>query len=165
MTNIYTQIEGCLTVYLPHEIIWNANLMQQGNFIDVFLARHFFGYIRPSSGAWDVELQHMVLCTEFLDGWWSWEPLRRSCVRCGWCRARHGIICTVNMTYAAALKNTTHPKTRCRKHMLQLNISCSWWWAYVPETCRAKNTSIKLPCCIKLAFQIISSLRNEYGVS
>ena len=28
--------------------------------------------------------------------------------------------------------------------------------AYVPETCRAKNTLIKLPCCIKLAFQIIS---------
>ena len=26
---------------------------------------------------------------------------------------------------------------------------------YVPETCRAKNTSIKLLCCIKLAFQII----------
>jgi len=23
------------------------------------------------------------------------------------------------------------------------------------ETCRAKNTSIKLPCCIKLAFHII----------
>jgi len=33
---------------------------------------------------------------------------------------------------------------------------CSWWWAYVPETCRAKNTLIKSPCCIKLAFQIIS---------
>jgi len=29
--------EGWLTVYLPHEIKWNANLMQQGNFIDVFL--------------------------------------------------------------------------------------------------------------------------------
>jgi len=28
--------------------------------------------------------------------------------------------------------------------------------AYVPETCRAKNTSIKLSCCIKLAFQNIS---------
>ena len=28
--------------------------------------------------------------------------------------------------------------------------------AYVPETCRAKNISIKLPCCIKLAFHIIS---------
>jgi len=30
-----------------------------------------FGYIRPSSGALDVELQHMVFCTEFLDWWWS----------------------------------------------------------------------------------------------
>jgi len=46
-----------------------------------------FGYIRPSSGALDVELQLMVFCNEFLEGWLSWEPLRRSCVRCGWCRA------------------------------------------------------------------------------
>jgi hypothetical protein len=29
------------------------------------------GAVRPSSGALDVELQHMVFCTEFLDGWWS----------------------------------------------------------------------------------------------
>jgi len=29
--------------YLPHEIMRNANLMQQGNFIDVFLARHVSG--------------------------------------------------------------------------------------------------------------------------
>jgi len=35
--------EGCLTEYLPHEIKWNANLMQQGNFIDIFLARHVSG--------------------------------------------------------------------------------------------------------------------------
>jgi len=27
--------------------------------------------IRPSSGALEVELQHMVLCAEFLDGWCS----------------------------------------------------------------------------------------------
>ena len=27
----------------PHEIMWNANLMQLGNFIDVFLARHVSG--------------------------------------------------------------------------------------------------------------------------
>jgi len=46
-----------------------------------------FGYIRSSSGALEAELQHMVFCTEFLDGWWSWEPLRRSCLRCRWCRA------------------------------------------------------------------------------
>ena len=37
------KFEGCLTVHLPHEIIWNANLMQQGNFIDIFLARHVSG--------------------------------------------------------------------------------------------------------------------------
>jgi len=29
-------------------------------------------------------------------------------------------------------------------------------WAYVPEKCRAENTSIKLPSCIKLAFHFIS---------
>jgi len=40
--------------------------------------------------------------------------------------------------------------------MLQHNIQCSWWWAYVPETCRAKNTSMKLPRCIKLTFNFIS---------
>ena len=28
-------------------------------------------------------------------------------------------------------------------------------WASVPETCRAKYTSIKLPSCIKLAFYFI----------
>ena len=42
--------------------------------------------------------------------------------------------------------------------MLQL-VWYSWWWAYVPETCRPKNTSIKLPCCIKLAFHIISAVQ------
>ena len=35
--------EGCLTVHLPHAIMWNAYLMQLGNFIDVFLARHVSG--------------------------------------------------------------------------------------------------------------------------
>ena len=31
----------------------------------------YFGYIGPSSGALDIELQHMVFSTEFMDGWWS----------------------------------------------------------------------------------------------
>ena len=35
--------EGCLTVHLPREIIWNANLMQQGEFINVFVAQHVLG--------------------------------------------------------------------------------------------------------------------------
>ena len=29
--------------------------------------------------------------------------------------AMHGTIHTIHMTHAAALKTTTHPKTRCRK--------------------------------------------------
>ena len=32
-----------LTVHLTREIMWNGNLMQQGNFINVFLARHVSG--------------------------------------------------------------------------------------------------------------------------
>ena len=60
-------------------------------------------------------------------------------------------------TYAAALKTTTHPKTRCRKpYAATQHLMLLWWWAYVPETCRAKNTSIKLSCCIKLAIHFIS---------
>jgi len=33
---------------------------------------------------------------------------------------------------------------------------------YVPETCRDKNTLIKLPCFIKLAFQITSDIPGYY---
>ena len=40
----------------------------------------------------NVELQHMVFCTEFLDGWRSLEPLRRSCAN-GAVRVQ----CTVNI--------------------------------------------------------------------
>ena len=85
--NMYHKVEGCFTVHLPHEIIWNAKLDATRWFYWCVLSSTCFGYIRPLSGALDVELQHMVFCTEFLDGWWSWEPLRRSCVRCGCCRA------------------------------------------------------------------------------
>jgi len=41
--------------------------MKLVNFIDVFLARQFYG----SSGTTDIELQLMVSCTVFLYGWWS----------------------------------------------------------------------------------------------
>ena len=40
---MYRDLEGCLTVHLRREILLNANLMQLGNFIDVFLARHVSG--------------------------------------------------------------------------------------------------------------------------
>jgi hypothetical protein len=39
----------------------------------------------------------MIFCTEFLGCWWS-----------------HGKFRTAYTTYAAALKTTIHPKTRCR---------------------------------------------------
>jgi len=37
------KFEGCFIVHISYEIKWNANLMQLGNFIDVFLARHVSG--------------------------------------------------------------------------------------------------------------------------
>jgi len=40
---VFILFESCLTVHLPHVIMWNANLMQQDNFIDEFLARHVSG--------------------------------------------------------------------------------------------------------------------------
>ena len=111
-----------------------------------------------STGCWVAA--YGFLHQVFLDGWWSWEPLRRLFVRCGCCRATHGNIRTARTTYTAALKTTTHPKKLgAENHMLQLNIKCSWWWVSVPKIYRAKNALIKLPCCIKLAFQVISWAR------
>jgi len=52
---------------------------------------------------------------------WMGGGLESSCVGrvCGVDGAMrlqsHGTIRTVNVTYTAALKTTTHPKTRCRK--------------------------------------------------
>ena len=94
-----------------------------GLFYWCILSSTFFGYIRPSSRALDVELQHMVFCTEFLDGWWSWEPLRRSYVRCGWCRA------APFAPYTRPKQRISRPspiqKLGAENHMLQLNIHCS----------------------------------------
>jgi len=45
MTQLLSSSEFCELRYdtIPDEIKWNANLMQLGNFIDVFLARHVSG--------------------------------------------------------------------------------------------------------------------------
>ena len=83
----------------------------------------------------------------------------RSCVRCGFCRAtarQHPHRTHDLTTYTAALTTTTHPKTRCRKPYAATQSLMLLMMCLLPETCRAKNTLIKLPCCIKLAFQIIS---------
>jgi len=51
---------------------------------------------------------------------------------------------TAHTTYAAALKTTTHPKTRCRKPQAATQHLMLLMMDYVPETCRAKNILIKL---------------------
>ena len=48
---------------------------------------------------------------------WMGDGLESRCVGrvCGADITVHGLIRTVHTTYAAALKTTTHPNTRCRK--------------------------------------------------
>jgi len=105
--------EGCLTVHLPHEITWNANLKQHGNFINVFLARHISGTNAHHQEHW------MVCCSRRLSApsFWMGGGLESRCV--GRVYGADGdvqcTIRTIHTTYAAALKTTTHPKTRCRK--------------------------------------------------
>ena len=62
--------------------------MQQGNIVDVFLARHVSGTYAHHQG-------HQTLSCSI---WFSAPSL-----------------CGAHTTYKAALKTTTHPKTRCRK--------------------------------------------------
>ena len=56
-----------------------------------------------------------------LDGWWSWEPLRRSCVRYGWCCAT-----APSAPYTRRTQRLTRPppiqKFCSDNRMLQLNI-------------------------------------------
>ena len=79
-----------------------------------------------------------------------------------------GTIHTIHTTYSAALKTTIHSQTRCKKPYAATQHLMVLRWAYTAETCRAKNTSIKLPRCIKLAFhnvykfEIVRDLRNTW---
>jgi len=50
--------------------------MQLGNFIDVFLVRHISSTYAHHQEALDVELQHMVFCTEVLE----WVVVLRAAV-------------------------------------------------------------------------------------
>jgi len=106
------KLEGCLNVHLPREITWNAKLMQLGNFINVFLARHV-------SGTYAHHLRS-IGCWVAAYGFWKGCGLESRCVDCvcgadGAVWLSHSTIRTTHTIYAAALKTTTHPKTRCRK--------------------------------------------------
>ena len=113
--------------------------MQQGNFINVFLARHV-------SGTYAHHQEHQTLSCGI---WFSASSFWMGCTAP-----------SASYTRPTQRLSRTPPiqKLGAGNHMLQLDVWCSWWWAYIPETCRAKNTLIKLPCCIKLAFQIITCL-------
>jgi len=91
--------------------------MQQGNFINVFLAQHV-------SGTYAHHQEHCMLsCSVWFSApsFWMSGGLESRCIGrvCGADAAMqlqlHSTIRTAHTTYAAALKTTTHPKTRCRK--------------------------------------------------
>jgi len=87
--------------------------MKLGNFIDVFLARHV-------SGIYAHHQEHLMLSCSiwfYAPSFWMGGGLESCCIGYvyGEDGAVHGTIRTVNTTYAAALKTTTQPKTRCRK--------------------------------------------------
>jgi len=122
--------------------------VQQCNLLK-FLSSTCFGRIRPSSGALDVKLQHMVFCTQFVDGW----------------SQSHGTIQTVHTTYAAALK-THHPST----NRVQKNV-CRNLTSSAPDDGRMRPKHVelrnfnKLHCCTKLAFHFITPEAYHYALS
>ena len=89
------------------EITWNANLMQQGNFINIFLAQRV-------SGTYTHHQEHWMLCCSIwfsAPSFWIDGGLESRCVD----RVRGCTICTAHTIYAAALKTTIHPKARFGK--------------------------------------------------
>jgi len=63
-------------VHLPHEITYNANLMQLGNFINVFLARHVSGTYARHQEHW------MLSCSIWFSApsFWMGGGLESRCV-------------------------------------------------------------------------------------
>ena len=100
--------------------------MQQGNCINVFLARHV-------SGTYAHHQEHQMLsCSIWFSAPSAWMGggLESCCVGCV-CGADVAVRRTTYTTYAAALKTTTHPKTRCRKpyaatlQLMGIHV-CTW---------------------------------------
>jgi len=78
--------------------------MQQGNCINVFLARYV-------SGTYAHHQDHHTLSCSV----WFSAPHTRP---------------TQHLSRPPPIQ-----KLGAENHILQLNVWCSWWWAYVPETC------------------------------
>jgi len=83
--------------------------MQQCNFIDVFSALHVLG-------AYAHHQEHYMLSGSIwfsAPSFWMGGGLESRCVGCVY--GANSAVRTLHTTHAAALKTTTHPKTRCRK--------------------------------------------------
>jgi len=80
--------------------------MQIGNFNYGILSSTYFGYIRPSSGALDVELKH----TCFLHRVFGWVVVLRAAVL---------VVCTVRMV---SCDSPPIQKLSSENHMLELSI-------------------------------------------
>jgi hypothetical protein len=83
--------------------------MQQGNFINVLLARHVSGTYVHHQEHW------MLSCSIWFSApsLWLGGGLESLCV--GRVHSAQCALCTVHTTHSAALMTTTHPQTRCRK--------------------------------------------------
>ena len=70
------KVDGCLTVHLPHEITWNANLMWQGNFINIFLVLNVSGKYAHHQEHW------MLSCSIWFSApsFWMGGGLESRCV-------------------------------------------------------------------------------------
>jgi len=126
--------------------------MQLGNFIDVFLARHVLG-------AYALHEEHLMLgCSVWVSAPSFWIGT-----------ASHGTIRTVHTTYAAALKTTANPKTRCRnpyaatQHQMLLMmgvctrnmsslVASSWHFTFPPAVIYLRYYT--LPEIFNVLFQI-----------
>ena len=98
-------------IFPHHEIMGNANLMQQSNLICVFLAQHV-------SDTYTHHQEHYMLsCSIRLSApsFWMGGGLESRCV--GRVYGADGAVRlrTIHTIYAAALKTTTHPEIRRRK--------------------------------------------------
>jgi len=95
----------------------------------------------------------MVFCTEF---WMDGGGLESRCVY-----GADGVVARHHPHRTHDLHTGSQDHHHPSKNSVHKTICCNSTSdapddGHVPETCRAENTSIKLPCCIKLAFHIIS---------
>jgi len=129
-----------------NEIVCNANLMQQVLLLIYILSSTCFGYINPSSGALDDELQHMVFCTVL----WMSGGLESRCI--GRVYGANGAVHHPHRTHDLYSGCQDHHPS---KISVQKTIYCNSTPNAPDDGRMYPKQWIKLPCCVKLTFHII----------